>query len=97
MKRKIIFIGVVSIIVYPLLLATFYLSLPFMASWGIPNPWYFRLIAFLENTPCSIKKSGDESMLGILFIDTAFWTFLIGMLLYLLLSVLTKHKQPTIH
>ena len=93
MRKNIIFIVLVSIVVYPLLLATFYLSLPFMASWGIPNPWYLRLIAFLENIPLSLTRSGGEVVLGVLFINTAFWTFIIGGILYLLLSLLTRRNM----
>ena len=85
MRGKIILVGILLAIIYPLLLATFFFSFPFMASWGTSLPWYLRLISFLQNNPFSIQRESGEIEIKLLLVNAFFWTFILWLFFYLIL------------
>lgn len=85
MKGNIVIVALVSVIIYPLLVAVFFFATPFMVSWGSPMPWYLRVINFLQETPFSLTQKNGEVNLSLVFINAFFWTACIGALLYFLL------------
>lgn len=90
MKGRIVVIGFASIVIYLLLVATFYFATPFMVSWGGKSPWYINLIAFLQDTPFNLKRGDGEIIMTLIFINALFWTLCVAGLLYFVARLISK-------
>lgn len=81
-------------VIYLLLVATLYLAMPFMVSWGGKRPWYLRMIAFMQVTPFNLTRGNGEIMMHLIFINALFWTLLIAALFYIIARLLSNGNTP---
>jgi hypothetical protein len=81
-KGRLTVIALASFIIYWFLLATLFLSIPFMVSWGSAKPWYLKILSFLQDTPLNLTRGNGETKMSFLFVNALFYTLCIAALLW---------------
>lgn len=92
-SNKIIILSIGSIIIYLLLCTTLFISIPFMVSWGEEKAWYLKILSFLQDYPFTLLKKDGNIAIGLLFINSFFWTILFLGLLLGLQRLLKKYLK----
>lgn len=93
MKGRIVVIGLASVLIYLLLVATFYFATPFMVSWGGKSPWYIVLIGFLQDFPFKLMRDNGEVVMSLIFVNAFFWTLCFASLFWFLAIKLNRHPK----
>ncbi len=90
MKSRLVIIGLISVVIYLLLIGMFYLATPFMISWGAEVPWYIYVLTFMQDFPFSLIADNNQINMNFIFINALFWTLDFCMLFWILLNKTLK-------
>jgi hypothetical protein len=77
------FFGITSLVLFEILLFTLCYFSPIIFSFGFGEKpqWYVYVIGFLRNKPFAFSNPDEISIWGI-FLNTMFWTALLGFIFY---------------
>jgi hypothetical protein len=93
MKGKIVVITIASVVIYLLLVATFFFATPFLASWGEAKPWYLQVIIFAQDFPFNLMRDDGEIKMSLIFINALIWTLLIATVFYFMARLINNKSE----